>query len=612
MIHIYKKVSNSNETQHFLIPNRTIEKLKGIKAFTWMGKHDIIAFKAPCVLHTFGLNKTLYLTKFDENFVQTGSSTPVQPNSVVICLKTDCFVGETHQSLPNTPSNPDHLKCSSLEEKKRQRKGMRSRLAQMKIRIRFLSCLMFALSHLVAQHSYGKTSNSAIKLEVGASQEVVLNQAPRNLNISNPDVLNVQRVGLSNKILVTGLSAGESVLIAQFPNNTEKRWHFLVGTKTNHLVTKDRLSSASLIRTAREVQKRTGLEVMVDSGFITSFGRLSNDVQANAFVDICLGMQECMPRHSVSESTLGHIVERLTEHLKQMSYPHVNLATSLGGVLVSGTLPSEQEKQRIESLLESVLPKVFSQLTAERANQDLIETELSFFRVSETGLTALGLSTVSENAAMPTSGLMQLGVPLQTAKLKGGPVLNFAFPTVLLQALSKKGIIRQIAQPTLVVSSGGRGEITSGGELLFQSGGQVQKFLTQNYGITVALQPKLIGRDRIVHKVDLKITHPQADPTHNAVSSLNTSALSTEVTCAPNQHLLLTRIAQKASGKSITKVPILGHIPLLGELFKTRELSGEDAELWITIRSQVAVSNAPTLPELPDTQSINPNIHLLD
>lgn len=612
MKHIHKNIAGTQGTHHFLVPNRTTDKIKGIKAFTWMSPRDIMTFKAPCILHTFGLKSTLYLTRFDNDLMQKSISIPVQPNSVAFCLQLAGFVGETHQPLPDPKLSPSdrnpkitvtQLACSPLTK---------AVLNLFKMKFHMFSFLLLFMGSLVAQTVYGKASDSVIKLEVGASQEVVLTQAPRNLNISNPDVLNVQRVGLSNKILVTGLSAGESVLIAQFPNNTEKRWNLLVGTKTNHLATKDRLSSAALIRTAREVQKRTGLEVMVDSGMITSFGLLSNAIQANSYVDICLGMQECMPRHSISEAALHHIVNRLTDHLRQLSYPHVKLSTSLGSVLVSGTLPTELEKQRIESLLSSVLPKTFSQLTAERANQELIETELSFFRVSETGLTALGLSTVSENTTLPASGLMQVGVPLQSAKVQGGPFLNFAFPAILFQALSKKGIIRQIAQPTLVVSSGGRGEITSGGELLFQSGGQVQKFLTQNYGITVALQPKLIGADSIVHKVDLKITHPQADPTHNALSSLNTSALSTEITCAPNQQLLLTRIAQKASGKSVTKVPILGHIPLIGELFKTRELSGEDAELWITIRSRVAISQAPSLPELPETHRINPNLHLLD
>jgi pilus assembly protein CpaC len=187
-----------------------------------------------------------------------------------------------------------------------------------------------------------------------------------------------------------------------------------------------------------------------------------------------------------------------------------------------------------------------------------------------------------------------------------------ALPSIVLKAMSKKGVIKQIAQPSIVVASGGRGEITSGGELLFQSGGQVQKFLTQNYGITVALQPKLIGKSKIVQRVDLKITHPQADPSQNAVSSLATSSLTTEVSSSSEEQILLARISQQASGKRVTKIPVIGHIPIIGELFKTREITGEDAELWITLKSQLVPSGAPQLEPFRESGEIDPNFSLLD
>ena len=94
----------------------------------------------------------------------------------------------------------------------------------------------------------------------------------------------MQRIGLSNKILVTALSSGESSLTAQYPNNKENRWNFLVGSAAGQDLNFDRLSSASLIRMAKDLQKRTGLEVTIDDGAISVFGHLSNPTQSKALI----------------------------------------------------------------------------------------------------------------------------------------------------------------------------------------------------------------------------------------------------------------------------------------------------------------------------------------
>jgi Flp pilus assembly secretin CpaC len=60
------------------------------------------------------------------------------------------------------------------------------------------------------------------------------------------------------------------------------------------------------------------------------------------------------------------------------------------------------------------------------------------------------------------------------------------------------------------------------------------------------------------------------------------------------------------------KIPILGHIPILGELFKSRELSGEDAELWITLKSDLVVPEPPTLESEIRNKETSTEPHWLD
>ena len=604
MKHIYKRLSANEHLTHFLIPETIAEKSIGMRAFQWMSNHTVLLFKSPCILHTIGLSRSIDMKKYSATLNPSEETVRVDPNTIVFCLKLNTWVGE---SLASTH---DDLH----EQGRKAGNNLRKQINRISLKRRFVFlAALFAIGMpFFRDLAEAKSTLSAIKMQVGTSKEVSLQHAPRNLNISNPDVIDVQRIGLSNKILVTALSSGESSLTAQYPNNKENRWNFLVGSAAGQDLNFDRLSSASLIRMAKDLQKRTGLEVTIDDGAISVFGHLSNPTQSKALIEICLGLAECKPRYSISDTALLQIIESVLSHIDNLEIKNIQLIPSFGGVIVKGTVPSEVEKRQLTTLLRSVVPKPFDQLMIEKANQSLIETQLSFFRVSETGLTAMGITATPDNQTQSEGALATISVSSSSAKLKGGPLLNLALPSIVLKAMSKKGVIKQIAQPSIVVASGGRGEITSGGELLFQSGGQVQKFLTQNYGITVALQPKLIGKSKIVQRVDLKITHPQADPSQNAVSSLATSSLTTEVSSSSEEQILLARISQQASGKRVTKIPVIGHIPIIGELFKTREITGEDAELWITLKSQLVPSGAPQLEPFRESGEIDPNFSLLD
>ncbi|MEY2988872.1 MAG: hypothetical protein RJB13_2393 [Pseudomonadota bacterium] len=604
MKHIFKKMSNSDSLIHFLIPESFSERSTGIKIYQWMNSDTVMLFKSPCILHTFGLNITIKIQEYSKKIEPIKKPILVEPNSIIFCYSRNSWIGESF--IPTKLNNMQKLNFPSARISKK------FSLMRFKFQIISIATTLIAYAFLVWGHTEAIASPASIKMQVGTSKEVVLNQAPRSLNISNPDVIDVQRIGLSNKILVTALSSGEAVLIAQYPNSSEKRWSFAVGSATVQEKLVERLSSASLIRTAKDLQKKTGLDVTIDSGTIAIFGHLSNATQAKALIETCLGLTECQPRFSMSEVALAFMVESLSQYSAQLEFTDIKLIPSFGGIIVKGTVPKESDRNDLIKLIRSVVPKPFEQLMVEKASQELIETQLSFFRVSETGLTAMGISSTIDPQTKAEGALATISVPNSAGKLKGGPLLNFALPTIMLKALSKKGIIKQISQPTLIVASGGRGEISSGGELLFQSGGQVQKFLTQNYGITVALQPRLIGKNKIVQRVDLKITHPQSDPTQSALSSLTSSTLTTEVSSEPEQQILLTRISQQATGKSVSKVPIIGHIPILGELFKTRELSGEDAELWITLKSKLVQSVAPVLEPMREGKDIDPNFGLLD
>ena len=609
----FRKLHKNNECAHQLnIVGSLRERVIGLHSYSWTSNRFALVFRTPCILHTFFLKKNIRLILLDRDLEPTNESFSMAPNSVIYCFVKGKWIAELFEE-----SDPGIIEIDKTNKSKNRELHGHKPSAHV-IRERSVRRILFNFGFmlsilLVGTLCFAGEKQSTVKLQVGESKEVALKEAPRSLDISQPDVIDVQRIGSSNRILITAIKSGTSNLTARFPEGQPRTWSFQVGVSAGIPSANISLSSASMLRTAREIQKRVGLDVTVDNGRIALFGSVQNEQQVKSLLEICLDRDECLPRFTLTDNAALSLARQFQQHLVQLDFKNVFAEVNLGSLILKGSVAYENQVDILMKLAQSIAPRVHHQLAVERASQPLVESQLSFYRISQTGLSALGISTSDPQSQSASLGLAKLSVAEQAAKLKGGPLLTLSLPDLLLKALSQKGVVQQIAQPSIVVASGGKGEILSGGELLFQSGGQVQKFHSQSYGISVVLQPKILGHDKIAQKIDLKITHPQHDPTQKSISSMNSSILNTEVSSRFNEVLLLTRISQKANGKSIQKIPLLGHIPILGELFKSREVSGEDAELWITLRSNVVLSQAPALPKEELTPvDASPYPHWLD
>jgi Flp pilus assembly secretin CpaC len=293
---------------------------------------------------------------------------------------------------------------------------------------------------------------------------------------------------------------------------------------------------------------------------------------------------------------------------------HVGLSAeaSVVGVNVRGSTAGPEDADKIRLLLRSVLSRFNETIVTDKSSGHLIETQLTFFRINISRLNALGISTVSKE--QPAGNEFAKGIiPNFISQFRTGPSIRLQFPDVVVNALTQHGVLKQVARPSLVVASGGKGEIQSGGELLFQTTGQSQKFFSQNYGLTVTLQPNITGTGRISQKIDIKLSNPQSLANPNAISAMQQSVMSTELSSLPDEQILLTKIDLQMSGKAVSKVPIFGHLPIIGELFKNRDLRSENTELWIAMKNSLAVSHVPETQQVEKkTDPATPEAHWLD
>lgn len=158
-----------------------------------------------------------------------------------------------------------------------------------------------------------------------------------------------------------------------------------------------------------------------------------------------------------------------------------------------------------------------------------------------------------------------------------------------LNYMVQNGTARVLAKPNLVAVSGGKAEFLAGGEIpvpTSQTQGQVT-FEWKPYGIKLAIEPTVLEDGRISMKVAPEVS--QLDY-NNAVRVANfvvpavtTRRAETQLVLGQGQGLAIGGLLQDSESRSIEKLPFLGDVPILGELFKSTKYQKNETELTILV-----------------------------
>ena len=150
----------------------------------------------------------------------------------------------------------------------------------------------------------------------------------------------------------------------------------------------------------------------------------------------------------------------------------------------------------------------------------------------------------------------------------------------VLDALESQGLSRRVDDANLTLLDKQEGVLISGGNarILLPNAAGEAVLEEVEYGVQLTLTP-LIGADgRITITVNAEVSDLLPPPTPDVVLHTSTRRVSTTVTLEPGQTVLLGGLMQDEIVISKKRIPIVGSIPIIGELFgstTTEETSGE-------------------------------------
>ncbi len=186
---------------------------------------------------------------------------------------------------------------------------------------------------------------------------------------------------------------------------------------------------------------------------------------------------------------------------------------------------------------------------------------------------------------------------------------NYNQISAAVHALEERGDYKLLASPKLLCLSGSEASFLAGGEIpvpvsVTNTGGTTQLALEwKEYGVRLKFTPTIVDSTLINLKVNPEVSSLDYN---NAVvlSGFSIPAMLTRranatVELFSGQGLLLGGLVVSERVDDVQKIPILGHIPLLGTLFTRKKSSMKENELLILVSPRLYSAGHEDIPVLP-------------
>lgn len=183
-------------------------------------------------------------------------------------------------------------------------------------------------------------------------------------------------------------------------------------------------------------------------------------------------------------------------------------------------------------------------------------------------------------------GKIAASIGLTVAKLgANGDLLNLE-----LSALEQEGAGKIISSPRVITANQKKAKIEQGQERVFVAPGGVGgsgSFTTKKATLKLEVTPQITPDDRV--NLDVNITKDNfADSVQGL---LNIKEINTQVLLDNGETVVIGGIYEQDSNDTVTKVPLFGDIPLLGWLFKTKDVRDNKTELLIFLTPRIVAEN---------------------
>jgi pilus assembly protein CpaC len=335
----------------------------------------------------------------------------------------------------------------------------------------------------------------------------------------------------------------------------------------------------------------------------------------------------------------------------ERAYPNqqVEVQPDGGRLVLTGRVPDAKAIEDVTKMATAYSNQVVSSLQVVEPHERQILLEVKFAEVDRTKLDQFGFNLFSTGATNTIGSIstQQFGPPSITGDITGaigapaqGATSSFKFTDLLnvflfrpdinlgatLKLLQQKSVLEILAEPNLMAATGQKASFLAGGEFPFPLVQPGQGFTA----VTIQFKPfgvKLdftgtISNDNVI-RLHVAPEVSTLDFSNGltisgfSIPAISTRRAETEIELKDGQSFGMAGLLDHRAQVLLNKVPGIGDVPVLGQLFRSRSINRSNTELLVLVTPRIVdpvhtataapVVSAPPVPYL-DTPKFDQNM----
>jgi pilus assembly protein CpaC len=265
-------------------------------------------------------------------------------------------------------------------------------------------------------------------------------------------------------------------------------------------------------------------------------------------------------------------------------------------------------------------PRIINMLKVRDPQQVMLEVKVA--EVSKTVLERIGV-TLAQQGTRAGSTITFLSQSNFLNQLLGSAAITRAtlFDRLSIDAQKDDGLIKMLAEPTLMAISGQEASFLAGGKIFIPvarennlTGGTTITLEEKDFGVGVKFKPTVLEGGRIHLKVAPEVSelNAQGNPfttvggVTSVIPSFTVRRAETTLQLNDGQSFMIAGLVKNDVAESVNRIPGLGELPILGALFRSSEFQKDKTELMFVVTPRL-VKPLPPDYALPTDAFVEPS-----
>lgn len=274
-----------------------------------------------------------------------------------------------------------------------------------------------------------------------------------------------------------------------------------------------------------------------------------------------------------------------------LGYDNIRVSKVGKTIILEGKVNDQYQKSRAEAVAGAYGEKVINLLELTKPVQVKIEAKI--IEIDREKSKSLGIKWGNGTGSDFAPGAFSFGQSFNSSgTFNIGSLGKLGNINGQISALEKNGVAKLLSQPNMITLSGDKANILVGGQIpvpVSVQNGQIA-IEWKDYGIRLEIAPLVNAEGLISSQIKAEVSSLDWNSPNKIqlgsnmfIPPLKSSKAESSIALSSGQTMAIGGLISSQTSKDIAKLPFLGDLPIIGNLFKSTSFNRNETELLILI-----------------------------